>query len=205
MELDDLKTTWAQQSERFDVKLQMNELRWPMRRFAVLAGAGAAFGLLVLNWLGSFVYQHWTEPRFAFPGAVLQVWVVAMLAASVRQVWMAARMDYSQPVTAIQRQIEELRIFRIRVTKWGVLTGQLVWWIPFVIVAFRGILDVDIYRYLSTAYLVTNIGLGLAAIPVAVWISRRYSGRTWLTRELSGYNLNRAAAFVASISEFEAN
>ena len=110
------------------------------------------------------------EPQFAFPGAVLQVWVVAMLAASVRQGWMAARIDCSQPVAMIQKHIEGLRMFRIRVTQWGLLTGQLVWWMPFPIIAFKGFWGVELYRYVST----------------------------------SGYNLNQTAAFVASISEFDA-
>lgn len=203
MELDELKTIWAKQSESFELKLRMNELRWPMRRFALLAAGGSVLGLLALTWLGSFIYEHWTEPRFAIPGAVVHLWIVAMLAASVRQVWMALNVDYGQPVTEIQKQIEELRIFRMRVTKWALLSGQLVWWIPFVIVTFKGVWGVDLYRYLSPTYLIVNFAFGLAVIPVAIWVSRRFAGWNWLTRELSGYNLNRAAEFLASVSAFE--
>ena len=103
-----------------------------------------------------------------------------------------------------------LRVLRIRTTQWALLTGQLVWWTPFLIVALKGLLDVDAYKVFDTAYLLGNLAVGLAIIPLAIWVSRRFADRMGhsplmqrLMRELAGYNLNAATGFLAKLSEFE--
>jgi len=68
----------------------------------------------------------------------------------------------------------------------------------------------DIYKLCGAAYLTTNVALGLAIIPLAIWVSRKFGDRMgqspmiqWLMRSLAGYNLNVATGFLASLSEFE--
>ena len=220
MELDALKQKWAEQDRKLDVILRlnqqlllaskMNRVRSPLRRFAFLVGLGALMGLIGPMLLGQFIYEHWAEPRFLLPALVLHIWVIASLAASIRQIVMALQIDYDKPVAAIQKQLESLRVLRIRTTQWALLTGQVVWWIPFLIVALKGCFDVDAYEILSTGYLLANVAGGLALIPLAIWVSRKFGARTgrspvmqWLMRELAGYNLNAATGFLATLSAFE--
>jgi transposase-like protein len=219
MELDAMKARWAEYDRKLDFTIRLNRelllagkidrVRTPLRRFAALAGAGALFGLAVLVALGNFIYGHRAEPRFALPGVLLQVWSVAMLAASVRMTAMALRIDYERPVAEIQNEIERLRALRIRVTQWALLTGQVVWWTPFLIVALEGFWGVDAYQTPGAGFLAVNVAFGLALIPVAVWVSRRLGGHAggspalrWLTRELGGYNLNAAEGFLAEVRAF---
>jgi hypothetical protein len=110
----------------------------------------------------------------------------------------------------IQKQLESLRVLRIRITQWALLTGQVVWWIPFLIVALKGFWDVDAYKVFGTAFLLANLAVGLAIIPLAIWVSRKFRDRMGrspvmqrLMRELAGYNLNAATGFLATLSEFE--
>jgi len=110
----------------------------------------------------------------------------------------------------IQKQLESLRVLRIRITQWALLTGQVVWWIPFLIVALKGFWDVDAYKVLGTGFLLANIAVGLAIIPLAFWVSRKFGARMGrspvmqrLMRELAGYNLNAATCFLATVSDFE--
>jgi hypothetical protein len=219
MELDAMKARWAEYDRKLDLTIRLNRrllvaakidwARTPLRRFAALTGAGALFGLAVLVALGNFIYGHWAEPRFALPGVVVQVWSIAMLAASVRMTAMAVRIDYGMPVAEIQNEIERLRALRIRVTQWGLLTGQVVWWTPFLIVALEGFWGVDAYQTLGAGFLGVNVAFGLASIPIEVWVARRFgareggfSGLRWLMRELGGYNLNAAQGFLAEVREF---
>jgi hypothetical protein len=160
--------------------------------------------------LGQFIYEHWAEPRFVLPAVVLDVWAIASLAASIRQLTMALEIDYDKPIALIQKQLESLRVFRIRNTQWAVLTGQVVWWTPFLIVALKGFLNVDAYKVFGTRFLLVNIAPGLTIIPLAIWVSRKFGARMGrskvmqrLIRELAGYNLNAATGFLARISEFE--
>jgi hypothetical protein len=220
MDLDLLKEKWVEHDRKLDVSirlnrqflmmLSMNRVRSPSRRFAFFTGLGALLGLIGAVILGPFIYRHWAEPRFAVPAIALDVWVIANMAASIRLMAMALQIDFDKPIAVIQKQIESLRMLRIRVTQWALLTGQLVWWIPFLIVALKGFCDVDAYKVFSGVYLIANLAMGLAIIPLAIWVSRKFADRVgrspviqWLMRELAGYNLNAAAGFLATLSEFE--
>jgi hypothetical protein len=220
MDLDALKETWLEQDRKLDVVIRlnrrlliatkMNRVRSPLRRFAFLMGLAACTGLMGLVILGWFLYTYRAEPRFALPAVVLHVWMIASLAASIRQMAMALRIDYEQPIAVIQKQLESLRILRIRVTQWALLTGQVVWWIPFLIVALKGFWGVDAYKVFGTAFLAINLAAGLAIIPPAIWVSKRFGDRIGrapmmqrVMRELAGYNMNAATDFLATLSEFQ--
>jgi hypothetical protein len=117
----------------------MNRVQSPLRRFAVFTGVGALLGLISLVILGQFIYGHWAEPRFALSAMALHVWVIAYVVTSVRQMVMALQIDLDKPVTLVQKQIESLRVLRLRVVRWALLTGQLArskprdkaheWWV----------------------------------------------------------------------------
>src|ERR1039457_7285897 len=104
MELDALKEKWAEHDRKLDVSIRlnrqllmaanMNRVRSPLRRLAFFVGLGALIGLIGPVILGQFIYQHWAEPRFVLPAVVLHVWVIANLAASIRQIAMALLIDY---------------------------------------------------------------------------------------------------------------
>jgi flagellar biogenesis protein FliO len=220
MDLDGLKEKWLEQDRKLDetirlnrqllIAAKMNGVRSPLQRFFFLVSLGASIGLIILVILGRFIHAHWAEPRFALPAMVLQVWVIASLAASIRQMAMALQIDYDKPIAAIQKQIESLRVLRIRITQWALLTGQVVWWTPFLIVALKGFWYVDAYQVFGTALLSANLAVGLAIIPLAIWVSKRFGDRMGrspvmrrLMRELAGYNMNAATDFLATLSKFE--
>jgi len=220
MELDVLKEKWLEQDRKLDVSIRlnrellvaakMNRVRSPLRRFSFLMALGAFIGLIVLVIIGGFIHAHWAEPRFAVPAMVLHVWVIAALAASLGQMAMALRIDYGQPIAAIQKQLAQLRMLRVRVTQWALLTGQVIWWIPFLVVALKGLWNVDAYKVFGIAFLSINLAVGLVMIPLAIEGSRRFGARMGrspamqrLMRELAGYNLNAAVEHLATLSEFE--
>ena len=220
MDLDILKEKWAEQDRKLDISIRlnrqllvaanMNRLRSPLRRFAFFTGIGAFLGLITLVILGRFIGTHWAEPRFALPAVALHLWVIAMGAASIRQMVMALQIDYNKPIALIQKQIESLRALRLRIIRWGLLTGQLVWWIPFLIVVLKGLWDVDAYKVVSVPYLIVNVAMGLALIPTAIWVSRKFGDRMdrspavqRLMMELAGHNITAASDFLATLAEFE--
>jgi hypothetical protein len=123
---------------------------------------------------------------------------------------LALQIDYDQPVAVIQKQLEALRILRIRITQWTLLTGQVVWWTPFLIVSLKGFLGLDAYQIIGPTFLATNLAFGLAIIPLAIWASKRLGERMHrspflqaLMRDLGGHNLNLAASRLDLLREFE--
>ena len=186
MELDALKEKWAEQDGRLDASLQLNRrllqevtlsrVRSPLRRFAWMAGTGAALEFVGIILTGQFLAAHWDEPRFLGPALLLHGWLIAMFASAVRQVILVQGIDYGQPIAGIQRQLEELRVLRLRTTKWGLLTGQLVWWAPWLVVGMKGFFGRDAYEVFGFRYVLANLALGFGVIPLAVWVARRYGG-----------------------------
>lgn len=219
MDLDILKEKWAEQDRKLDSSIRLNKqllmavnmshLQSPLRRFSLFTGLGVLLGLIALVILGGFIHAHWAEPRFALPAVGLHVWVIAYVAASIRQIAMALRIDYNQPIVTIQKQIESLRALRVRVIRWAFLTGQLVWWIPFLVVMLKAFWDVDAYKVLNVPFLIANVAMGVALIPAAIWVSRKFGDRMdrspavqRFMREIAGYNITAASDFLATLSEF---
>lgn len=220
MDMDVMQAKWMEHDRKLETSIRlnrrllmatnMNRVRTPLRLFAFLAGLEATLGLLLPVILGQFIYAHWAEPRFMLPAVVLDAWAIATVAALFREMVMALQIDYDQPIAGIQTQVESLRVLRIRVTQWSVLTGQLVWWVPFTIVSLEGFWGVDAYQVFGGTVLAVNVLLGLALIPMAIWVSRKFGERMGrspviqrLMGELAGYNLNAATRFLATLSEFE--
>jgi len=156
--------------------------------------------------LGNFIYEHISIPHFAVPAVALDVYSIVMSNFLIRQIALALQIDYSKSIATIQKQIEALRVLRIRTVQWGVLAG-LVAWAPFMIVVFKAGFGVDIYE---AAWVWSNVVFGLVLIPVAIWVSKKFGDRMdrspiiqGLMKSLAGQNLNEAADFLVTLSEFE--
>lgn len=219
MDMDTFQQKWAEQDRKLDVSIRLNRqllmasnmtyVQSPLRRFAFFQMLEALAGVAVAMMTGQFIYAHWHEPRFVLPAVALHIWVIANVAASVRQAVMAVQIDYAKPIAVIQKQLESLRVLRISVIRWDLLTGQIVWWVPFMIVAFKSFWGVDAYRVFGETFLTVNMLFGLALIPLAIWLSRKFGermGRSVIVKGLvtaiAGYNLNAAIRSLGTVSEF---
>ncbi len=218
-EMDDLKQMWAAYDRKLDTNIRLsrqlllatnlNRVRTPLRRMAFFVGIEAMIQLAVVVALGSFLFDHLAAPRYALPAAVLDIFAVALLAIMIRQIALALDIDYDKPIAAIQKQLTELRVLRIRYIQGIFLVSTLIW-TPLLIVALKGFWGLDAYRLFGAPYLASNLLLGLAVIPLGFWLAKKFGDRMGrspivqrIMRDLAGYNLNAATGFLASLSEFE--
>ena len=219
MELDELKQKWADHDRKLEVNIRltlqllsatkMNRARSALQRLAVFLALETVIALAVIIVLGSFIGDHIAMLRFAVPAAAQDLFEIATLIVLIQQIRLALYIDYCKPVAAIQKQLESLRMLHIRHFQWTLLLAPLLW-TPLLIVALEGFLRVDAYKTVGAAYLLANLLFGLAIIPLAIWLSKssatvwtRSPKIQWLMKELSGYNLNAAYDFLATLSEFE--
>ena len=219
MDLDDLKQSWQQQDRKLDAGLRLNTVRLyvttlkkaetSLRRLSWFLWLDLLVDFPIVIWLGSFIADHIAEPRFALPALLLDVFVIALMGLGIRQLVALGATDPAEPVVALQKRTESLRIERLRAVKLILLASPLIW-VPMLIVGLKGFLGADAYAIFDHAWLAANVLLGLAVIPLAVWISRRYADRMQrsplvqrVMRDLAGTNLNAAQDFLASLSRFE--
>lgn len=219
MELDEMKALWAQSSRKLEASMRLNVLllqQWNLRKadtslrrlqrgIAIEVGAN----VVVIVLLGLFVSRHFGESQFVIPAVALYLYTIGLVIANARQLTQIASVDYDEPVVTIQKKLEALRVARIRTTLWTVLFAPLMW-LPMFIVGMLVLFGVDVYAIANPAWLAANVLFGLAVIPLAIFVARRYGARlnrsTMMRRladAVAGRSLSEALASLDSIRRFE--
>ena len=163
--------------------------------------------VLGVGLIGYFASQHAGELKFLLPAIVLDVYAVGLVIAGARQLADARAIRYDAPVVEIQRKLEVLHLRRVRSIIGTLLFAPLMW-VPLLIVGARGFFGLDVYAA-GIPWLAANVAFGLAVIPLAVWVARRYGARLgaspWM-RELAdtiaGRTLAEACEALAVIEGF---
>lgn len=219
MDLDELKEKWINYDRKLDESLRLNRrllqaMKLPraksaLQRLAIGLTLESVLWLIGIVALGQFIYRNITMMRFALPAAFLDLYAIANFAVLIAQIASALQIDYDKPIAVIQKQIEALRVLRIRYIQGSVIGGFLVW-VPFVIVVLKMFLGIDAYRIFGTAWLLANVLFGLVPIALAIWISKklcrtigRFPRIQKFMNDLAGYNINAARCTIAALSEFE--
>jgi hypothetical protein len=220
MTLDDLREELRASDARAEKSVRLNATKLrekglrkassAMRRLQAWLWAELLLSAVAVLWLGSFEAAHWREPKLSFAALPLHVVAVGHVVFGAFQLVAVRRLDFGAPVVAIQRELEGLRAGRIRMTKWTLLLGPLLW-VPLLVVTLEGLFGIDAYAVFDHAWLVTNLLFGVAFAPAMVWLSRRFGDRFCgspllqrLLRDLAGYNLAVAQAFLGELARFEA-
>jgi hypothetical protein len=187
---------------------RVRRVRTPLRALTASLGFEIALSALCMMGTGRFLFDHVRELRFVWPAALMDLWFWGTLVAAIRQLVAASRIQYDQPIATVQGQLEALRILRLKFFRWLFLTGQIVWWIPFGIVAARAA-GIDIYRFVSTAFLVVNLLIGLALIPTLSFLAKRIrfaNQGSWYERladSLAGRSLSEARRQAKALADFQ--
>ncbi len=219
MEFDDFKLLWNEYDRKLAASLRLNTFLLQQANLGPVKGwmrtvvRGHVFELIVnaiaIFLIGSFAADHAGEARFLLPSVALGIYAVLLVAESIRQMVAIHAIDYEEPVVAIAKKLEQLRIKRIAIVKWTLFTAPLLW-IPLLIVCLRGFFGIDAYAALGAGYLAANLALGLSIIPLALWVSRRYATRferSSLVRSLmddvTGRSLMAALESLSTIRRFE--
>jgi hypothetical protein len=213
--LEDLRREWASLGLAADVLRAdwMDRNRERIRK----SGAFGAFEMIVwiatLAMLGHFLASHIQQPALFATALVMDAWVIAMGVAGLRQQHVLNGLDYGRPVVELQAEVEALRIARIRTFNWGFLTGQIVWWIPFAVVTFAGLTGVNLWDSASfTVFAAWNLAFGIAVIPLAIWLARRYGNRLsrvkairYIADSIAGRDIAVARDYLEKLRRFESD
>jgi hypothetical protein len=219
MELDELKASWQELDRKLETSIALNlrllqgrmagKAETTLKRLAWLLGLEVLINVAGLALVGSFIGNHFTEIRYLVPAVALDLGLIALVIAGVRQIAAINLIDYCAPIVAIQRRLESLRMERIRTVKWTLLLAPLAW-TPLFIVGLKGLFDIDVYANFGIAYVPANLACGAAVVVAGVWASRRFAARLegssvmrWVADCLAGTSLKSAARFLDSLSQFE--
>ena len=220
MALEDLRNQWADYDRKLDASLRLNarllresglgRTRSVLTRLSIRVVGDLVINLVLVIALGLFVANHFDQPRFLLPGLVLSLGAILLVIGCARQLALLKTIDYGAAVIAIQKRLQQIRILRIRTSKWLLLCLPLIW-TPMLIVALKGYLGVDAYASLPGRWLAANLAVGVAVIPLMIWISRRFAGRLQgsafyrrFLDDIAGRNLASATGYLDDLASFEA-
>jgi hypothetical protein len=215
MELDDLKASWQKLDRRIDELTAINrkllaetvsrKARWRLAPVLI----GAVLNILIGAWFaviwGSFWAAHLARPVVAGAGIALHLASIGLVVIGVVRLVLVLRIDYTQPVLAIQRSLATLQEFEAR-------SFHAVWFgswvlVPAALVALvMGFAGVDLWErapgYLLANFLVCLAG-GLAPPLLHYWARRRNNRlAVWMDNFLLSHSLARARAAISEIDEF---
>lgn len=222
MDLDDLKAGWAERDRLLANAIGLNAAL--MRETVTARGqdrirrAGQMRGIGLLVWIafvagfGMFLAAHFGDWKFFAPALVLDIWTIAMGVITLRERGALTALDFGEAPLELQQTLAHLRMQRARTVKWAFLTGQLVWWIPFAIVLFKGLLGVDLYTVSAfmPKFLAWNLVGGLVFIPVAL-LAGKYLGpmiagssfSNTVLDAISGRDMAEARAMLGRVRRFQ--
>ncbi|HEX4780729.1 MAG TPA: hypothetical protein VH301_08255 [Usitatibacter sp.] len=186
--LEALRDEWNDRSRRMDERLRVTAQvlrddwierhREGIRKSAPMGPFAMTVWISTLVLLGLFMGTHVHEPSLFATALAIDIWVVATGVVGLRQQHALASLDYGRPVVELQAAVEALRIARISAFNVSFLTGQIVWWIPFAVVVVAGLFGVNLYHSAQfRVFAAWNLAFGVAVIPLAVWLARRYGER----------------------------
>jgi uncharacterized membrane protein len=155
--------------------------------------------------------DHITQPRYLIVAGGLAVLVVYVTGLCAYVLVQSNRIDYADPVTTLQRNVETIRLAEYRAFKWTLLLG-IVAWLPAALILFEAMTGFDALARVGLPWLVANVVFGLTALAVGQALSRRYVERAplspwahYLMESLSGRAVKSATEHLTELARFERN
>jgi hypothetical protein len=215
---EEMEAAWKAQSAKLDQvtllladqvrRENVAQVKTPLHRLTFSLWFEIALSAAGMLLMGSFLAEHITQARFVWPAALMDVWFGATLIAAVRQLLTASKINYDGPIAGVQEQLGRLRILRLKTFRWLFLTGQIVWWMPFLITSLQMVFGVDAYRYLSPGFIVANMLAGAALIPLLLQGLKRFrfaAKASWYERladVIAGQSLAEAQRHANIVADF---
>jgi hypothetical protein len=183
-----------------------------MSKFGPFGKFSMAVWIATAVLLGIFLGTHADQPALFVTAFALDVWVIATGIVQVHQKQALRNLDFSLPLLELQARVESLRIARIRSFNLAFLTGQIVWWIPFIVVV-AGAFGANLYLLPQfRLYAAWNIAFGVAFIPLAIWFSRLYGERLsrfsivrHIADSIAGRDIVAAREYLEKLRRFAGN
>ena len=218
MELDELKQTWTEHARKLDRILSLNvqglktaqvdRTRSALGRFKAFRVREMVVGILLLLLLGSYIADRISIPTLALPAFVVFASLLLPVIANIRQLILLDRISYADPVTTIQRKLEEIKLHYLRSFLLPVMMLPL--YMAYVSVMFNLVFGVDIFAHGKVPFLWANLVVSLIFVVPAVWVLRNLSFKNTdnpVIRALvygnGGKQIVAALEFLKSLEEFE--
>jgi hypothetical protein len=218
MELDELKSTWQLMNARLErtetlVLSLERRSRQDKTRSALAWFRALPLGELVAGLFMAAIYCKFISS--SYPVTYIVSWAILFLfnlAGIISASWQLATvssLDFGGPVLEIQAALARVRAVRELTTRWAMILALLLW-MPIAIVFVQIGFKFDLVSNFGWPWVLTNVAVGVGAIPVIIWLARRFGpqlsanpGVKRILDDVAGRSLVKAMKSVDELAEFE--
>jgi len=159
-------------------------------------------GVLLVGLAVAFWSTHGRVTHLFVCGLLVHLYGVLLIAFAARNLYLIQRIDYATPALMIQRQLADLRAWRVRVeAPVNAILGCFVW-IPvmWMNLAWYGI---ELWSRPFFYWSMSSSLVGLAIVVLVVWLMRRAGMARRIEDNAAGHSVRKALAVLDEISRFE--
>jgi hypothetical protein len=218
MELDELKQTWNEHARKLDRVLRLNleslkatkldKTQSALSRFKAMRVFEIVTGIAVLIPLGFYISHRVAVLTLSIPALIFAASVLIPVIGSIRQLVLLGQIDYAEPVTVIQRKLEEIKLNYLRSIRWPVLMLPL--YMVYIVLGFNVLFGVNILAHGDGTFFWVNLIVSLIFLAPAIWVFRNLSFSNIgnpvirvLVHGAGGKQMIAAMEFLNALREFE--
>lgn len=213
----DLQQAWARHERKLDQNLKLNlellrkvnlkSTRSKLRQLVWQNSLTAIFYVFAALYFINFAADHRPVWYFMLSGLALAGWSVAIAIAAIKQLRLILMIDYSGPVTELQKKLSYIKIViikNLRLAGWA-----LPFHMAFMVVTLKILFGIDIIRNGDPDWLMWNGILAVGFFGVAIFFHRKLSpanvDKKWINWLIqgSGSQVGEALEFLKEIEKFE--
>ncbi|MDX1630171.1 MAG: hypothetical protein R3345_15785 [Fulvivirga sp.] len=216
-QIDEIKQLWSTYEEKLDRNYKLNlellrrtnldKAKSKIRNYTWITGITLAFYALVTLVLILFTIGNHESLPIALSSGILAAWTLLISIASVHELELISQIDYSLPITKLQKKLSHLKLVGIRYLR------LLVWIFPlymvFVVLFFKVIFGIDIVAVAETSWLLWQVPMMVLFTVGALWaynkLSPKNAEKPWMNKLLkgNGSQIADALVFLKEIEKFE--
>jgi hypothetical protein len=220
MDLDELKQTWNEHARKLDQVLSLNlqtfkttqldKTRSALDRFKMFLLFEMFVGFVLLLVSGSYIADHFSVLTLAFPALAFAVSVLVAVIGDIGELVFLGQISYADPVTTIQRKLEQIKLHLLRTIRLMVLMLPL--YMVYVVLGLNLLFGWDVLAHGNKAFLWANLVVSLILVAPAVWLFRNLSFENIgnpviraLLHGSGGKQMIAAMEFLRLLRDFEGN
>jgi len=215
--LEEIKLLWGAYEHKLDRNYKLNlellkrtnldKAKSKITKLTWVTGLTLAFYITATFLLVVFTIANFSSPYIAASSGMLAFWTLLICIAAVHELELISRIDYSSPITDLQRSLSQLKLVIIRYMRLAVWIFPL--YMVFVVLFFKVLFGVDIVSGADTSWLLGQIPVMAVFAAGALWAHKKLSPKNadkpWMNKLLSGNGsqITDALTLLSEIEEFE--
>lgn len=227
MKLQDLQQQWGNQNKGDDnlnsilqklfVESRQSKINGQLKKLYLFSILYMIFNLIIIIYTWSVLADNFKNLALVIPLILLLILSKIAFYMNVWQLDSLSKINFSNPITTLQKHISRLKVQRVRHNRFIFLFCNLYSWLILTLL-FKWNIMLVISSVWEEAPLVVVIHLGMIILwfPLAIWLLNKYDSSaatsnfwsrmqkdSFLTDQSVNSSLNSVTSFLGEIEEFE--